>query len=371
MKGKQLKTLVNSATFALLISIALFVYEMSNSTKETERIVDNLVVIQNSLSTRYLGLFPEYIDNINELLDGAVKHQCKSDERDSVIIFEDVVYYGIRSDALGFRKMLENLLTLSNAGCHVTVAYYDVEGVPFKHMIRDKLISLEYQREFQGEIFLYKDKKQQLKKEVGLLDRNLSRSDFTAKVDSLMDELFGGTLLMKLYDGSPMAFRGIDDEDGFVDSLFSQYYYELTRSSKADAIYKNIDGMLKPLPQNEDNDHWIDKRINQLCMELDSVKRYYMEKPHKRVTYADFLNMYKEISVMICNVFAEQPNMELVPLNENLMMCCWMTIIGKEKRAIIAFPSKYSTDEIGFISQDAAIAKYVQTMLKGVKGRSE
>jgi hypothetical protein len=49
------------------------------------------------------------------------------------------------------------------------------------------------------------------------------------------------------------------------------------------------------------------------------------------------------------------------------MMSCWLTKIGKEERAIFAFPSKYSTDEIGFVSQDKAISRYIYKMIVGIK----
>jgi hypothetical protein len=49
------------------------------------------------------------------------------------------------------------------------------------------------------------------------------------------------------------------------------------------------------------------------------------------------------------------------------MMSCWMSIVNGKESAIFTFPSKDSTDEIGFISQDAAFSKYIQTMLNGMK----
>ena len=100
---------MDSASFALILSVAFFAYEMSEGKRETEEIVKNLVTIQNSLTTRYLGLFPEYIYNINTILENALEHQKISTKADTVIIFEDVLYYGIRSDAEGFRKMYQNI----------------------------------------------------------------------------------------------------------------------------------------------------------------------------------------------------------------------------------------------------------------------
>ena len=104
-KGYRIvKILMDSASFALFLSVAFFAYEMSEGKRETEEVVNNLMEIQNSLSTRYLGLFPEYISSINTLLEEALEHQKTSKYQDSIIIFEDVLYYGIRSDAEGFRN---------------------------------------------------------------------------------------------------------------------------------------------------------------------------------------------------------------------------------------------------------------------------
>lgn len=77
--------------------------------------------------------------------------------------------------------------------------------------------------------------------------------------------------------------------------------------------------------------------------------------------------MYIDMSRVIIGLYSNYPNIELLPLTESLMMSCWLTKIGKEERAIFAFPSKYSTDEIGFVSQDEAISRYIHKMLVGIK----
>ena len=86
------KIIMDSASVAMIISIAFFAFEISEGKRETQEVVDNLVQIQNSLSTRYLGLFPEYISNINTVLEDALEHQMRTNKSDTVIIFEDVLY---------------------------------------------------------------------------------------------------------------------------------------------------------------------------------------------------------------------------------------------------------------------------------------
>lgn len=368
IKNKKIRMIIDSATFALLLSIVLFSYEMISSTKETDQIVDNLMEIQNSLSTRYLGLFPEYIDNINNLLNNAIEHQNNAEMRDSIIIFEDVIYYGIRSDATGFRKMMENLMTLTNNGCHITLAFYDVNSIPFKQMIRDKLIAYEYQKQYRDDMNSYRERVRQLRKESGNIDPELSRTEFETKWSALINKHFNNYLAdyPQKVDSIYILIRNIYNYT-LVDSLLCEHYYKETCKANSKKFAMNITSLLQPLPQEQNVFDATSLRINQLCRELDNIKRHYLDKPHTDITYFDFYNMYKDFTLAITDLLKQQPNIELISLKENLMMCCWMSSINGKEQAIFAFPSKYSTDEIGFISQDVAIARYIHTMLKGIR----
>lgn len=367
--GRKFRMIIDSATFALLLSIVLFSYEMISSTKETDKIVDNLMEIQGSLSTRYLGLFPEYIDNINNLLNNSIEQQNKAEVRDSIIIFEDVLYYGILSEPKGFRKMIENLITLTNNGCYVTLAYYDVNGLPFKHMIRDNLIDYEYQKQYREDINSYLERLRKLRLESGRWDPNQSREEVDKKFKKLVNKHFDDflTLHPERGDSLHLLMRNINNYS-FVDSVLSECYYKETCKADIDVFYETVKSLLQPLPQIKEGKDATSLRVNKLFLDLDAIKQQYMQKPAKDISYFDFYNMYKEISLAIISLFKQQPNIELIPLKESLMMCCWMSSINGREQAIFAFPSKYTTDEIGFISQDVAIARYIHTMLKGVKG---
>ena len=52
-------------------------------------------------------------------------------------------------------------------------------------------------------------------------------------------------------------------------------------------------------------------------------------------------------------------------MNEYLTMSCWLV----RDKTVLAFPSKYATEEIGFISQDKAFVDYIHTMLVGVRSQ--
>lgn len=364
---RKLRLILDSATFALLFSVVLFLFEIVSSTRESEKIVDNLVDIQNSLSTRHLGLFPEYISNINSLLADAIEHQDGHPQRDSIVIFEDVLYYGIRSDAEGFRTMIENLLTLTNHGCYVTLAHYAVDGRPFKHMIRDKFISHQYQKEYRDDMQSYMKRLHQFRKAGDGIDRSLPKKQMYSELRSLLNQYFNEYFDEKISDlDVQQLIRDISNYE-YVDSIVCHKYYKQTFEINQSQFKEMVASLLQPLPQKKDAVDVVSLRVNELFIELDRIKTFYMNKPLKDISYSDFYNMYKQISMAICDVLEKQHNLELIHLNETLMMCCWMSNINGKEKAIFAFPSKYSTDEIGFISQDVAIARYIRTMLNGIR----
>lgn len=370
--GYRLKMLIDSATFALLLSIALFMYEMISSANETEKIVENLKDIENSLSTRYLGLFPQYINSINGLLSEAIKNQDKSSIRDSIIIFEDVVYYGIRSDADGFRTMMENLLRLTNNGCHITLAFYDVNSIPFKQMIRDNLISSDYQKKYIADRRSYQERLAKLHNESKDITKIGERSDVEKQMVNLLNKHFDNAVGKNYKSDSIHAFFRRINNRRLIDSILTQRYYEKTRGDNAKRFIVAKSTLLRSLPQKKDAVDAISIRINELFVRLDNIKRHYIEKDYLEITYSDYYNMYKDITLAICEVLSSQPNIDIINLHESMMMCCWMSVINGKENAIFAFPSKYSTDEIGFISHDVNIARYIRTMLNGIKkGRLE
>ena len=82
--------------------------------------------------------------------------------------------------------------------------------------------------------------------------------------------------------------------------------------------------------------------------------------------------MYMTMSEVIAKYYSKY-GVDLVPMNEYLTMSCWLVKKGNHKGigSVLAFPSKYSTDEIGFYSQDEAFSRYITTMLEGVKGNNQ
>lgn len=364
----KLRLILDSATFALLLSVFFFLYEMNRSAREKEEVVEELIGIKNNLTTRYLGLFPEYIDNINSLLKESVEHSNNSEERDSVIIFQDVLYYGIRSDAEGFRQMISNILQLADNDCHITIAYYNPEGRPFKNMIRDELISIDYQKKYISDMDDYRKRITKYRREMRNLPENLTFEEFDENVTRLINDNFDNYFDQIAVDELDKK-KIIDNLRSYryVDSIISEQYYDSTRLADKNRFEENVEShrVKSSLYKNTSDD--VSVKTNNLLKKLDEVRLYYLDKNYDDIVYSDFCNMYKEMSNTISDFFAQNENIELIPLNENMMMSCWLSDINGDEKAIFAFPSKYSTDEIGFISQDASFANYIRTMLKGIK----
>lgn len=362
----KLKLILDSATFALVLSVAFFLYEMTKNSMESKEVVGELVSIKNSLTTRYMGVFPEYISSINNLLGEAVDHQKKFDTRDSVVIFQDVLYYGIRSDVHGFKKMMNNLLTLSHYGCHITIAYYEPNATPFKNMIRDKLISYEYQKCYRKDMDDYRKRISQFRRDRSGISKKLTYDSVEVVISDLINKNFDNYLANNVVENKRTVIENISSYR-YVDSIFRERYYDSTRLKNPTSVINTIEGHLERIPLYKDEIGDITAKVDNLCKKLDDIEERYLKGKVDDVSYYDFYNMYKEITIEISNMLAQNPNVELIPLQETMMMSCWMIDINGLEKAIFAFPSKYSTDEIGFISQDGAFSKYIRTMLNGIK----
>lgn len=307
------KIISESATFALFLSIIFFAYEMIENMQESKEMTDNLVQIQNSLTTKYLGIFPNYLPAINDLYANAK-------QGDSIIIFEDVLYYGIKSKPDEFKSFNRHLLNLRNSGSNIIVAYYNPKSTVYHKMIQEGRFP-SYVKEMQ------KERKY-------ILD-SLNAQQKTTYYDFMR-----------------------------IDSILSEKYFMLEKKNNPQKNKDEISAYLKPI-HADSNDKLItraEQDINEMCIRIDSIKIFYLRRDEDDITFADYKAMYKAMSEEVTQLYTKY-GFELIPLNDYLMMSCWLA----GDKIIFAFPSKYNTDEIGFSSQDPAFSKYVRTMLNGVK----
>ena len=300
------------APIGFILSITFFVISTFNAKRSSENLVNNLLKIEQSLSTRHIGIFPNYLPQINNLL-------AEAEPQDTIIIFEDVLHYGIFSSPNEFKAMTTKLLELSKTN-KIVIVYYDVneennQNQTFRRCVQESRIKLQY---------------------LGKMSTERS---------SLMQELRQNRDANKL---NRSIFQ-------IADSIINEKYFAYSRE-EADFGQK-IKRYLTPLHDNQ-NDR------DSLFYKIDEIKRKNINKPAQTITYMDFYKLYLGIDKLLINVF-EEHGIELIGINEFHVMSCWK--VGN--RAILAFPSKYATDEIGFITQDPVFSNYILTMLRGVKER--
>ena len=306
------RIITNSAVFGLIVTLAIFVYEQYKNSEQTKEIVNNLMAVQESISTRYLGLFPDYLDRINAIFEDA-------QPKDSVIIFEDVLYYGFMSKPDQFKKMHRKLISLSDEGSHITIAYYNPGGRTFKRMVLDQYVATQY----------------------------MAKMDMERRA------------LVKGGRGRRISIRELRT----TDSLICEQYFVKTRSDAPENFSRIVDRYRSPLANITGQEQGLDFELEVLYGKIDSIKTAWLDKEYDEICLCDFEYMYREISKALSEEYLKH-GIELIPIDENLSMSCWLVA----DKAILAFPSKYATDEIGFFSQDPPFSNYIHTMLNGLRG---
>ena len=284
-----LATFIKSAAVGLLFAVICFVYDIyhdSEQDKQLEQSVEKLASIEQSLSTRYLGIFPEYINEINNLFD-------KVEPNDTIVIFEDVLYYGIKSRPKEFRNLNIRLIEHAINGGSITIAYYDVnkddEAPAWTNIFHKMIIESRIDSRYHAEM-------------------NENRK---AKIKEL--RLSGKANYHK--------------EMSLFDSTLCEYYFSATRDNDVVKFKKDIDAYLsKTLIQVEGQASTEAEVITlQMCLEIDSVKQCYLGngKTLEEVLFYDYEQMYKKLSEIILSYYTKY-GINMVPLNEYLTMSCWL-----------------------------------------------
>jgi hypothetical protein len=129
------RAIVILSPFGLILSIAFFMIQA----KESEQLVANLQHIEQSLSTRHIGIFPDYLDKINNLLSETPRN---GEDSSKIVIFQDVLFYGAFYNGHAFKEMVRQLSELSGEGKNIVIAYYDNsddrrKGRMFKEVVQE------------------------------------------------------------------------------------------------------------------------------------------------------------------------------------------------------------------------------------------
>ena len=338
-----LSAFIRSAAVALLFAAVCFIYDVyhdSEQDKQLEESIEKLENIENSveqlekikqsLSTRYLGIFPEYITEINALFENLIPS-------DSVIIFEDVLYYGIKSRPNEFYNLNVQLFNHALNGGSLTVAYYDSHNSDIKPVMDDLFHKM-------------------------IIESRISPKFHADLSESRKEEL---KRLSQMNQLNIMASRNLD-------STLCEKYFAATREDGLGKFKKDVEAYLGKELIDKDTTNFSEAEMitYRMCVEIDSVKQHYLGngKPTEKILFSDYEQMYRGMSEIIAKHYTKH-GFALVPLDEYLTMSCWMVREGSRKgvKTVLAFPSKYSSDEIGFYSQDEAFSKYIGTMLEGVR----
>lgn len=342
---KSINTFASSAIIGLAITLLIFGYKVYSGKMQFDETVGRLDNISHSLSTRCLGKFPAYISEINEVFSSL-------ETGDTVIIFEDVLYYGIKSDPVGFSRLQQLLLNHSRQGGKVIVAYYDNRargvGDPWKTVFHRMIVESRIAPKYLSQLRVERQKR---------LDQAIE-NHLKNDTSTFLDKKEG--LRVRAY----------------IDSCVTEEFFVLTRDSDIEAAKKTVEGylaFLTTIKQDASSTVMNDLFVINMCTKMDTIMHHYLAKGVDRIEdvhFSDYERMYSDITDCITECYKDH-GIELIPLNEYLTMSCWLVKPANKNRpveSILAFPSKYSSDEIGFYSQDELFSEYIVTILNGVRG---
>ena len=325
--NKFLTFIGNSAPFALLLSIILFGVEFIKNDNEFDKTINDLQTIkislkevEQSLSTRYIGIFPDYLGEINKLLTESLE---SPKEISKIIIIEDVLFYGAFYNKFEFKKMIQQITEFSNKpGNEVIIACYDNNNKEWRkrRMFRE-VVQFSWMRDsdlpsFRQEIY--------------------KMADSLQKVENAKSNRPG------------YYYRRISD------SIISEKYFARYRDIEREEFSKRLNDILTSFYNEEEKDY-------QFFDDFDKIKDACINKPVNTITYYDFYTMYNEVTEKMKD-FLPNHKIKIIQVDDYLTMSCW----SNGKKALFALPGRYSAEEIGFITHDKAILDYIDVMLQGI-----
>lgn len=378
------RIVTESAAFALLVSVILFAYEMTDNMQDSRAVTENLLKIQNSLATRYLGEFPNFVPDINDLYSVA-----KSG--DTIVVIEDVLFYGINSASDDFYEAHHKLLDLAANGSPVTIVYYRPKGLTYNLMMQEWMLSREHYKHFRDTLTLYHHRMQQYRMERRALTdscvahkvpdakkkqelKALIKKDFgdildkqqlQRQTEQLIERPFGTVSYTK--DGDTIK----QEDNVSVRNILLERYFAKTRESDRSAFKTMVDKYrrhtLKTYPHATTR---TEVETQQMCKRMDTIRVKYLGEEHSnidKIKYADFPKMFAEMTDVMIDTYSRYPSIRLIPIDDFLSVRGWL-IYSKHTghQAIIAFPSRYSSSEIGFYTTDESTCEYIKTMLRGI-----
>ncbi|MBR5433892.1 MAG: hypothetical protein IK117_05610 [Bacteroidales bacterium] len=314
------KIILSSAPFALLLSIIFFWYQTYSNEKDVNGLLSNLRQIESSLSTRNIGIYPDYLIYINQFVLSdkgetnmeANLREVASKGKEKYVIFEDMLLYGaFTKDTTSFQEMVVSMKNKDSRS--VSLVYYKVGGVMresnYYRNIRERWIPREY-----------------------MTDIYMERKNVFSK----------------------RRIRGVDSIAYVTDSLYDVFFKKYW-DEHLDELKVKIEPMKK-------HHFYSEKYALPVFEQMDAVKdRHIGKKKIKDIKYTDIQIVYDSCS-LILEKYYETCGVNLIPVRNTISMNAW----SNGSTAIFAFPSQYGASEIGFISHDEAILNYIEGMLQGI-----
>lgn len=387
------KIVSESATFALFLSIIFFGWEMFDNMQESKEMTDNLnaistnlVDVQNSLSTRYLGEFPDFLPDIKNLY-------AQAQPGDSIVILEDVLFYGITSAPKEFYEASGRLLELADQGSPVMISYYKHNGLAYNMTVQEWLLSPECYKNYRDTMQLFRQRSQLYHDHKKVLIDSCARQKMPKEeTDRLIVELLKQYFVdvvgqkaidmqaerivhpvMKPDNMNPENVRSArKDDNAQVRDLLLERFFAKTRDADKKQFMTMVNKYRRPTVEVAVTKGASRREIETLkmCQKMDSIRVKYLGKedaPINHLTYADFMKMYQEMTDVMQHTYEKYPSIKLVPIDDFLSVRSWLVCNKKgDSQAIMAFPSRYSSSEIGFYTTDESTRNYIKTMQRGI-----
>ena len=336
------KIITNSVPFALLLSIGIFWWQMIDQRAVTDR----LEGIEQSLSTRHIGIFPDFLNNINNLLSPP---QGRLPDGTEITVFVDVLFYGAFWDREAFREKMriQSELLHPNRGNSMAIVYYDnCLGRQFRDVVQMSWMRSEDFSELGTE----------RRRLMALIeDPNSAYHRYRPPAQQTND------------DETNRRGRRRERErtiHSVADSIASERFFNNFRTENRSRF-----------------ESWMDKLYNDplyiqgsrynlsLFGEIDELKNIYLfSRPRDEISFQHIFTVYVKMTDLLRNFYLRKggSRVNLIPVNEPLTIRAWS--IGNE--ALFAFPGRFSTEEIGFETRDPGILNYINQMLVGMITRT-
>lgn len=378
------KIVAESASFALLVSIVLFAIQMYDNMQESKELSQNLLNIRNSLSTKYLGKFPDFMPDINRLYGNATAG-------DSIVVLEDVLFYGINSAPKDFYESSLKLFDLAANGSPVMISYYKPGGMVYSYMLQEMLLSQRNYIDYRDTLRLFYQRTIEYRKNKKLVidscvSQNMSRIEIDNHLVKLIDKYYSDLFDKSLLDKHKEIMLTVNQEnqnvDGNLISRQSDYekvqeyllerYFARTREEDPNGFRDMVAKYRRPTMLNNINENptRIQIETHMMCLKMDSVRQKYLgfnNEPVENIKYSDFSQMFTEMTLIMEDTYHRYPSITLVPVDEFISIRSWLVNSSNgESKAIMAFPSRYSSSEIGFYTTDETTRDYIKTMQNGI-----